>query len=286
MGYELYRLMANKRQRKKRKKKGPECIDIEEEDRHKTLLDDVYNALVDPGPDLVVCDEGHRIKNSHASISQALKSIRTRRRIVLTGYPLQNNLMEYWCMVDFVRPNFLGTRTEFSNLFERPIQNGQCLDSTAQDVRLMKHRAHVLHRQLQGFVQRRSHAVLKRALPEKSEKVFFVRLTPIQRTIYKRFMQELMFNKSVSNPLKAFAVCCKIWYHPDVFYNYISKLNLYTLTSSILIDFLLQRKRKTIWIWRNSQESIKLRKEKAITTKRRISPADLTHSQLFQGRMK
>lgn len=53
-------------------------------------------------------------------------------------------------------PNFVfsGTRQEFSNMFERPILNGQCVDSTPQDVRLMRYRSHVLHSLLEGFVQR------------------------------------------------------------------------------------------------------------------------------------
>lgn len=48
----------------------------------------------------------------------------------------------------------IGTKTEFCNMFERPIQNGQCVDSTPQDVKIMRYRAHVLHSLLEGFVQR------------------------------------------------------------------------------------------------------------------------------------
>lgn len=130
-------------------------------------------------------------------------------------------------MVDFVRPNYLGTKAEFSNMFERPIQNGQCADSTYEDKRLMKYRSHVLHSLLEGFVQRRSHVVLRNALPHKEEFVFLVRLTPIQLKIYKEFIRylrdDLESDNASANPIKAFAVCCKIWNHPDVLWNVVKK---------------------------------------------------------------
>ncbi|XP_075688068.1 helicase ARIP4 [Rhinoderma darwinii] len=236
MGYEMYRLLSLKKSftvgRKKRSKKaaGPVIIDLDEEDRQQEMLKGIEKALSRPGPDVVICDEGHRIKNCHASTSQALKNIRSRRRVVLTGYPLQNNLIEYWCMVDFVRPDFLGTRQEFSNMFERPILNGQCADSTPQDKRLMRYRSHVLHSLLEGFVQRRGHTVLKVQLPSKEEHVILVRLSPIQRALYTEFMNRFRDAGNSGwlglNPLKAFCVCCKIWNHPDVLYEALQKENL------------------------------------------------------------
>lgn len=58
-----------------------------------------------------------------------------------------------FCMVDFVKPSLLGTEKEFSNRFIAPITNGQYVDSTPHDVKLMKKRAHVLHEMLAGCVQ-------------------------------------------------------------------------------------------------------------------------------------
>ncbi|XP_012170626.2 uncharacterized protein LOC100644222 isoform X1 [Bombus terrestris] len=226
IGYELYRQLSLKKPNKAKRKRGQpfkDTVDVEEEDKNKGLLDEMHTALVNPGPDLVICDEGHRIKNSHASISMALKQMRTKRRIVLTGYPLQNNLLEYWCMVDFVRPNYLGTKSEFCNMFERPIQNGQCIDSTPQDIRLMRYRAHVLHALLEGFVQRRSHSVLQVSLPRKEEYILLVRMTSHQRKLYDTFMNQVVKTRAVPNPLKAFAVCCKIWNHPDILYHFLRK---------------------------------------------------------------
>ena len=55
----------------------------------------------EPGPDLIVLDEGHRIKNMLGKLHEALRGVRTRRRLILTGTPMQNNLMEYHAMVGF-----------------------------------------------------------------------------------------------------------------------------------------------------------------------------------------
>ncbi|KAF6775769.1 hypothetical protein AHF37_04775 [Paragonimus kellicotti] len=230
LGYEMFRLLLNQKRlltgtsltkaemrAASRRKKKTMCVDLEKE-KLERMWADFHAALLDPGPQLVICDEGHRIKNSEASISKALKAIKTRRRVVLTGYPLQNNLMEYWCMVDFVRPNYLGTKQEFTNMFQRPIENGQCIDSTSEDRKVMQGRAHVLHDLLSGFVQRRSHAVLKASLPPKTEIVLLIKLSPLQRRLYAAFMRSLNSSGPLGwaqvNTLKTYAMCCKNPFFP------------------------------------------------------------------------
>lgn len=63
-------------------------------------------------PDILVVDEAHTmLKNSEKKVFANLKDIRTKRRILLTGTPLQNNVTEYFQMVEFVRPGAVGVKS-------------------------------------------------------------------------------------------------------------------------------------------------------------------------------
>lgn len=79
----------------------------------------------------------------------------------------------------------LGTYNEYMNRFVNPITNGQYTDSTPYDIQLMRKRAHVLHKLLDGCVQRRDYSVLAPFLPPKLEFVVSIKLTPLQCTLYK-----------------------------------------------------------------------------------------------------
>ena len=211
LGYEMFRILIDQSTWSKPARTNAHSIDT-----LKKMVKEIRESLVDPGPDLVVCDEGHRIKNDASKVSEALKEIRTKRRIVLTGYPLQNNLIEYWCMVDFVRPGYLGTKEEFANRFEKPIKNGQFVDSQQKDKDIMRRRAFVLADLLKGFVQRRSHDILTRSLPMKHELVLLLRMTEIQKELFEALFEHMKSNGQKLNPIILFSICNKIWNHPDI----------------------------------------------------------------------
>lgn len=58
---------------------------------------------------LVLCDEGHRLKNSENQTYQSLMGLRAKRRVLLSGTPIQNDLLEYFSLVHFVNQGLLGT---------------------------------------------------------------------------------------------------------------------------------------------------------------------------------
>lgn len=72
--------------------------------------------------------------------------------------------------------------------FQNPIENGQHTNSTSEDVKIMNQRSHILYEQLKGFVQRMDMNVVKKDLPPKTVFVIAVKLSPIQRTLYRRFL--------------------------------------------------------------------------------------------------
>ncbi|XP_022173099.1 transcriptional regulator ATRX homolog isoform X2 [Myzus persicae] len=182
----------------------------------------ITEGLVDPGPDLVICDEGHTLKNHSSATSKSVNRIKTLRRIVLTGTPLQNNLKEYHCMVDFIRPNLLGSLKDFTNRFINPITNGQYADSTAMDVKIMKRRSHVLHRMLEGFVQRFDYNVLTPFLPTKYEYVIYLRMSDKQIELYQKYLDEYRQPELFSN----YHVLQMVWTHPKLLALYLKRIEL------------------------------------------------------------
>ncbi|KAB7507550.1 Transcriptional regulator ATRX-like protein [Armadillidium nasatum] len=205
VGYEMFRNLSND---KNKRCKG-------------ALRDKFQKYLVNPGADIMVCDEGHILKNEKTSLSIAINKIATRRRIILTGTPLQNNLKEYHCMIQFVKPNLLGSRKEFMNRFVNPIEAGQCGDALKKDVSRMKKRAHILHNLLEGCVQRFDYTVLKPFLPPKYEYVISVQMSKEQIKLYSYYLENLAQGGPKRQGSGLFVDVnnlSRIWSHPVVLF--------------------------------------------------------------------
>ncbi|XP_046970373.1 uncharacterized protein LOC124537542 [Vanessa cardui] len=208
IGYELFRSLTT--------------LDPVLDNVRPTIVNKIRMALLDPGPDMIICDEGHLLKNDCSVLAVAMSRVVTKRRIILTGTPMQNNLREYYCMVNFVKPNLLGTYSEYSNRFENPIMNGQHRDSREEDIKLMKARTHILHKVLEGCLQRQEASVLYPYLPKKYEYTLFITLTKCQRELYNHYLSNCT-KETKQSVLKDFHVLQKIWTHPQVLHNFLTR---------------------------------------------------------------
>ncbi|KAK4696886.1 hypothetical protein P7C70_g8300, partial [Phenoliferia sp. Uapishka_3] len=169
---------------------------------------------------LLLADEGHRLKNSTNQTYTALNQINCKRRVILTGTPIQNDLDEYFSLLNFCNPGYLGTKQDFHKKFEMPILKGRDGDAsdkekTAGDATLKE-----LSLKVNKFIIRRTNDLLSKYLPVKYEHVVFCSLSPFQLRLYKFFMSspeaKALLKGKDSQPLKAITLLRKLCNHPDL----------------------------------------------------------------------
>ena len=128
--------------------------------------------------DTVVLDEAQHIKNRQTQNAQAVKAVKSRHRLVLTGTPLENSVLDLWSIFDFLMPGYLGTAKDFHERYELPIAKAK--DTSAQQR---------LARRLRPFLLRRLKKDVAADLPARIEQVSFAELTPEQRGVYQQVIE-------------------------------------------------------------------------------------------------
>ena len=88
--------------------------------------------------DTVVLDEAQHIKNRQTQNAQAVKAIRARQRLVLTGTPMENSVLDLWSIFDFLMPGYLGTAQDFRERYEQPIARDKDVRTQARLARRMR----------------------------------------------------------------------------------------------------------------------------------------------------
>lgn len=169
---------------------------------------------------LMLCDEGHRLKNGESQTFEALNRLDVRKRVILSGTPIQNDLSEYFALLSFANPGYLGTRLEFRKKYEIPILRGRDASGTDADQLKGNERLKELLQLVNKFIIRRTNDILSKYLPRKYEHVVFCNLAPFQLDLYNYFVkspeiQGLLRGKG-SQPLKAIGLLKKLCNHPDL----------------------------------------------------------------------
>ncbi|XP_023233161.1 DNA repair and recombination protein RAD54B-like isoform X1 [Centruroides sculpturatus] len=160
-----------------------------------------YELLSDVNFDLIICDEGHRLKNINIKTTNLLMGLQTPRRILLTGTPIQNDLKEFYSIVEFCNPGILGSPSQFHRIFEEPIIQSRQPNATAEAKCLGKDRAQELFSLTSSFVLRRTQEIINKYLPTKLEQVVFCPTSPLQAELYS----EILGCKSVRACLTSFS---------------------------------------------------------------------------------
>lgn len=180
---------------------------------------------------MVLCDEGHRLKNCENQTYTALNGLKAKRRVLLSGTPIQNDLLEYFSLVHFVNGGLLGTIEEFRKRFERPIIKGRDSAACDKDQKAGNEKLTELAAVVNKCIIRRTQALLTKYLPQKIEQVICCKLTPLQMELYKLFCKSCNLDaideaeevtgtpKMVGTTLSHITNMKKLCNHPELIYD-------------------------------------------------------------------
>lgn len=157
-----------------------------------------------PGVDIVIADEGHRLKTLQNKSGQAIQALNTPRRIILSGTPIQNDLSEFFAAVDLVNPGVLGSYKSFMKEFEGPIVRSRQPEATRKEIEKGEARNEELRNLTTMFMLRRTADILSKYLPPKTEYVLLCNPTSVQATIYRHVLASPVFQTALGNTEGAF----------------------------------------------------------------------------------
>ena len=124
--------------------------------------------------DYVILDESQAIKNPSSTTSQAVRQLRSKHRLILTGTPVENSTMDLWSQMSFINPGLLGTQAFFRKEFLKPIEKHQDEGRTRR-----------LHALIKPFILRRHKAQVAKELPAKTEQLSYCQMTEEQAHAYE-----------------------------------------------------------------------------------------------------
>lgn len=134
-----------------------------------------------------VLDEGHVIKNPKTKVSRAVRALSPQHRLILTGTPIQNSVLDLWSMFDFLMPGFLGTESSFKEMYGKPILASRDPKCTEADQQRGMVATEALHRQVLPFVLRRLKDDVLQELPPKIIQDYYCSMTQLQVDLYEDF---------------------------------------------------------------------------------------------------
>lgn len=135
-------------------------------------------------------DEGHIIRNASSKLTQAVKKLVANHRLILSGTPIQNNVLELWSLFDFLMPGFLGTEKVFNERFAKPIAASRNSKSSSKEQEAGALALEALHKQVLPFLLRRLKEDVLADLPPKIIQDYYCELSDLQKQLYESFAKK------------------------------------------------------------------------------------------------